>query len=285
MIPAVEIGVGLPLWSGDWPAVRETALRAEQDGADLVWVGDHLDYPRGAQPLESWTVLSAVAALTDRVGLAAVTLSVPFRPPSVVAKMATALQHVSGGRLRLLLGAGADEAEHVAYGLWFGTPGERVALLEDAMRICRALLESGGGPVDLDGQVLRLSGAVNRPAPPVPVPLGVGGTGPRVRRLAAHEADELCVGLVSDVGEVFAAFDGQDPERRVRRSVFAPFVARGARGSALVGHPRDLNVAPLALADQLRSYRAAGVETVYVVPVGSGAYGALALRLPDLQAG
>lgn len=283
----MEIGVGLPLWTGDWPLVRDVALGAEQEGADLLWVGDHLDFPRGAQPLESWTVLSAVATLTSRVQLAAVTLATGFRYPQVVAKMVTTLQHVSGGRARLLLGAGADEAEHVAYGLPWGTPPDRLARLTDALRVCRALLTADGAPVSFDGHVLRLAGARNRPAPSAPIRLGVGGTGARLRQLAAEEADELCVGLVDDVEPVLREFSAQEQAvgRRLARSVFAPFVATGETSSALVGHSRDLNVPSSVLLPQLAAYRRAGVDTVYVVPVGAGAWGEMAPRLPELRGG
>lgn len=283
----MEVGLGLPLWSGDWGHVQRTALRAEQDGFDLVWVGDHLAYPPGAAPLESWTVLSAVAAQTTRIGLAAVTLSVPFRAPALVAKAATALQHVSGGRLRLLLGAGADAAEHEAFGLPYGTPRERVDRLEDALRVCRLLWDARGAPVDHEGPTVRLQGAVDRPPAPVPIPLGVGGEGPRVRGLAVELGEELCVGLLPDPAPVFDALAAQEAAagRRLRRSVFAPFVADRASGSALVGHPRDLAAGPGAVRAQLDGYARAGVDTVYVVPIGAGAYTGVEDLLPVLRAG
>lgn len=283
----MEVGLGLPLWSGSWSLVQRTALRAEQDGFDLLWVGDHLAFPPGAAPLESWTVLTAVAAQTTRIGLAAVTLSVPFRAPALVAKAATALQHVSAGRLRLLLGAGADRAEHEAFGLPFGTPRERVDRLEDALRVCRLLWDAHGAAVSHEGPTVRLSGAVDRPPAPVPVPLGVGGEGPRVRRLAVELGEELCVGLLPDPAPVFAALGEQEAAagRRLRRSVFAPFVADPAAGSALVGHPRDLAGGPAAVRAQLDTYAAAGVETVYVVPVGADAYAGIRALLPLLRAG
>lgn len=282
----MEVGVGLPLWSGDWAAVQRTAQVAEQDGFDLVWVGDHLAFPRGAAPLESWTVLSAVAALTERVGLAAVTLSAAFRAPALTAKAATALQHVSGGRLRLLLGAGADAAEHEAFGLPYESPRERVDRLEDALRVCRLLWDAGGAPVDHEGRTVRLTGATDRPPAAVPVSLGVGGEGPRVRRLALELGDELCVGLLPDPAPVFAALDAQEVSagRRLRRSVLAPFVADGA-ASALAGHPRDLAAGPAAVRKQVDALARAGVGTVYVVPVGRGAYEGVRELLPVLRGG
>jgi alkanesulfonate monooxygenase SsuD/methylene tetrahydromethanopterin reductase-like flavin-dependent oxidoreductase (luciferase family) len=280
----VHIWVGLPVGSGDWAAVRGVALAAERDGFDGVWVGDHLAYPPGAAPLESWTVLSAVAALTERLGLAAVALSAPLRHPSVVAKAATSLQHVSAGRLRLLVGAGADAAEHEAFGVPFGPHASRVAQAADVLRVCRHLTQAAGAPVDLTGQTVRLTGAADRPPPPAPVALGAAGTGARLRELAVQLADELCVGLVADPGPTLQALGELERSagRRVRRSVLAPCVAPGATGSTLVGHVRDLAADDLAA--QLARYRAAGVDTVYAVLIGAGSYRLLRDRLEQLRA-
>lgn len=278
----VELGLLLPVGGGRWDEVERVARLGDEAGFDVLWVGDHLDYPPGATPLESWTVLAAVASITTTT-LATVTVAVSFRPASVFAKMATTLQHVSGGRYRCLLGAGVDEDEHTAYGLPFGSPRERVDRLADYAAVCRALW-SGEAPVDHEGPAGRLSGAVNRPPPDPPIALGFGGTRPRIVHLAAAVGDELCVGLAVDVAPAAARL--RDACRRtgrsVRCSVLTPFVTDGAR-HPLATHPRNLNLARDALADHLGRYRELGVTTAYLVPVGPGATERAAERLVEMR--
>lgn len=281
-MPPVELGLLLPIGGGRWDEVERVARLADAAGFDVLWVGDHLAYPPAAAPLESWTVLSAVAPLT-KATLATVTVAVAFRPAGLFAKMATALHHVSGGRYRCLLGAGADEREHVAFGLPFGTPRERVDRLADYATVCRSLW-ADDRPVDHDGAAAQLRGAVNRPQPRTPIELGFGGTGPRIADLAATIGDELCVGLVADVAPVAAqlAEACRRSRRRVRCSVLAPFVVDGAQ-HPLSDHPRNLNVGRDDLADQLRRYRDLDVTTTYLVPVGRGGADRAAERVDEVR--
>src|SRR5437667_1832689 len=94
----------------DWPAMLDAARAAEAAGFDRVLLPDHLAY--GSPQLEAWTAMAALAASTTRVGLGFSVLSATFRPPGLLAKMADALDHISGGRLALGLGAGFDPEEH-----------------------------------------------------------------------------------------------------------------------------------------------------------------------------
>src|SRR5436189_6005190 len=119
---AVHVGIQLPEVERDvrWPEYLAMARAAEAAGFDSIWVGDHLLYddpPRG--PWEAWTLLSALAAVTERVTLGPLVACAGFHPPAVLAKMASTIAEVSGGRLRLGLGAGWNEIEFRAFGLPF----------------------------------------------------------------------------------------------------------------------------------------------------------------------
>jgi alkanesulfonate monooxygenase SsuD/methylene tetrahydromethanopterin reductase-like flavin-dependent oxidoreductase (luciferase family) len=127
-----------------WPELLELARRADERGLHTIYVPDHFGRYR-----EAWTLLSALAASTERAGLGTLVLGVTHRPVAVLREMARSLHEVSGGRLLLGLGAGSDEAEHRALGLAFPPPGQRLDLLESAVRQLSdagpALLVGGGG--------------------------------------------------------------------------------------------------------------------------------------------
>ncbi len=172
------------------------ARRAEALGFDSVWVSDHFFYSfarYGADPspiasLEPLTTLAGVAAVTDRVRLGTLVLCAPFRHPALLAKAATSIDLLSGGRLDLGLGAGWMVEEFEAFGYRFGSTGERFAVLEETVEVLKELF--GGEPVSHDGRNVTLRDAVLSPAPDRPPPLWLGGKGgPRLLRLAARCAD------------------------------------------------------------------------------------------------
>src|SRR5580704_9776497 len=113
------------------------ARRAEELGFDFVSAADH---PCGDQPtLETWTMLSWIAASTSRIRVASRVLGLPYRHPPIVAKMAETLDRLSGGRLILGLGGGYSDHEFRAFGLGVPTPGEKVDGLAEALTIIRGL--------------------------------------------------------------------------------------------------------------------------------------------------
>ena len=181
----------------DWPALRATAIRADELGYDDLWTWDHL-YPIVGNVegpiLEGWMVLAGWAAVTQRARIGLMVGANPFRNPALVAKMATTLDHISGGRAILGIGAAWFETEHLAYGFEFGSsPGERLRWLEEAARIMRGMLH-GEEP---SGERYYATRSVRNLPPPLQprMPLLIGGGGERrTLRIVARYADMCNVG-------------------------------------------------------------------------------------------
>ncbi len=185
----LPIGVALHAIGVDFAWFRASALRLEAAGYAGVWCWDHfVSRGRRSDPvLECWTTLTAVAASSERLTVAPFVMNVMNRHPAVVARMAATLQDVSGGRLVLGVGIGGHPAEHEAYGIPFPPAAERVARLEEAVAVMRALWS--GGPVSREGRYYPLRDAHAYPRPEPPPPIIVGGETTPGARLAARIGD------------------------------------------------------------------------------------------------
>jgi alkanesulfonate monooxygenase SsuD/methylene tetrahydromethanopterin reductase-like flavin-dependent oxidoreductase (luciferase family) len=166
----------------------ESARRLDAAGYAGVWAWDHFvgKGDRTVPVLEAWTILSAAAAVTERVTVGTFVMNVMNRPPAVVARMATTLQALSGGRLILGLGIGGHPAEHRALGIPFPDAPERVARLEEAVSVLRALWM--GGPVTRPSPFYPLHDAVVSRIPDPP-PIVIGGETAAGARLAGRLGD------------------------------------------------------------------------------------------------
>lgn len=177
----------------DWPALLAAGIRADRLGYDTLWTWDHL-YPilgdyRG-RTFEGWLTITAWAAHTERVRIGLMVGANPYREPTLVAKMATTLDHISAGRAILGIGAGWCEDEARDFGFPFGSgDGERLRWLAEALPIMRGMLDgtepSAAGP--------RYTSTRTR-TDPLPVqahlPIFLGGGGEKVTlRLVAQHAD------------------------------------------------------------------------------------------------
>jgi len=185
-VGALQLGYNLSTSAAAGADPVADGRAVEALGFDFVSVSDHL---HGEHPtFETWTVLTWVAAATERVALVPNVLGLPYRPVPVLAKMAETLHRLSGGRLVLGLGAGGADHEFEAFGVQrAATGGEKLADLDDALRALRALWSSPS--VDLDGRALHLRGAQVSPRPDTPIPVWVGGYGPRMLDLIGRHAD------------------------------------------------------------------------------------------------
>ena len=188
----MKIGLMLPLGadeSGGWTNLREMAVTADRDGLDSVWGADHLvfrdDDGEWHGIHESWTILTAIAAITERVEIGPMVLALPFRNPALTAKMAAELDAVSGGRLILGLGCGWHEPEFDAFGYPFS---HRVGRFEEGLEILVPMLR--GETVTVEGRWHRADGARLLPEPiRRDLPILIAGKQPRMLSLVARHAD------------------------------------------------------------------------------------------------
>ena len=177
-----SIGVPFAWW-------RAQALRLEAAGYAGVAAWDHF-VSRGARTdpvLEAWTTLAAVGGATTRLGLMTFVANVMNRHPAVLARMAATLQDATDGRLVLGIGIGGHPAEHAAYGIPFPDTPERVARLEEAVAVVRALW--AGGPVTRPSPFYPLRDAHAFPVPVPAPPIIVGAESRRGVELAARIGD------------------------------------------------------------------------------------------------
>jgi F420-dependent oxidoreductase-like protein len=221
----VFTSMGMQTWSG----VVDLWRHLERTGWDIACVTDHFmpNTPEREGPmLESWSTLSALAALVPRMRVGTIVLGNTYRHPAVVAKMAAQVDIISGGRLLLGLGAGWQQNEHEAYGIPFHTMRERLERLDEACQVLKSLWTERRST--FKGRYYQLSDAPLDPKPvqrPHPE-LMVGGGGERVTlRIVAKHADHWNVwGGPSVLARKGAILDehcaavGREP-KRITRSV------------------------------------------------------------------
>jgi alkanesulfonate monooxygenase SsuD/methylene tetrahydromethanopterin reductase-like flavin-dependent oxidoreductase (luciferase family) len=188
----LDVGVYVPQLGLSYAEVLHRALRCEELGIGSLWLYDHL-YGPGAPDhpsLEAWTLATALLSRTERLRVGHLVLCNQFRHPAVLAKMATTLDQISGGRLQLGLGSGSIEDEHRRTGLPWGTFAERSQRLGETLEILHQTFRDGR--IDFAGEHFTVRdmpvrpGAVQRPRPPIVV----GGVGERYTLpLVARYAD------------------------------------------------------------------------------------------------
>jgi len=206
----MKVGVIVPQgWKGEydgwdtataWQRTKDVAIQADQLGFESIWLFDHFHtVPRPTDEItfESFTSLSALAAITTRVRLGHVVICTAFRNPALTAKMISTMDAISGGRMELGIGAGWKRDEWLAYGYGFPETKERLARLADDLEVITRMLEPGrSNHATFAGTYSHVRDARNIPKPlqQPRVPIIVGGNGPNVTwRLAARHADELNV--------------------------------------------------------------------------------------------
>ena len=179
---------------GIFDVVVQQAKEADASGFDTVMVMDHFyQLPMLGDPddnmLECYSLLSALAQHTETARLSALVTGNTYRNPAVLAKTVTTLDHVSGGRAQLGIGAGWFELEHDAFGIEFGTFTDRFEKLDEALQIILPMLRDERPT--LDGQHYAVKDAINQPAPIGQIPVMIGGSGEKkTLRMVAQYADD-----------------------------------------------------------------------------------------------
>ena len=204
----MKLGVIVPQgWNGEydgwdpvdaWNRTVSVAQQADRLGFESIWLFDHFHtVPRPTDEItfESFTSLSALAALTERVRIGHIVICTAFRNPALTAKMISTMDSISNGRMELGIGAGWKRDEWVAYGYGFPDTRERLKRLGDDLEvITRMLAGDRHEHATYEGEYAHVRNAINVPKPVQQprVPIMVGGNGPNVTwRLAARHADEL----------------------------------------------------------------------------------------------
>jgi F420-dependent oxidoreductase-like protein len=262
------------------------------DAFDSLWLMDHFvtgfggAFGSDGPCLEGWTALAALAQATSRVKLGILVTGNTYRHPAVLAKQATTVDHISGGRLVFGLGAGWHEYEHEAFGIGLPPLKERMDRLEEAASLIKALWTearpaTSGKYYSLDKPPYN---PPNAQTPHPPILIGGGGE-KRTLRIVAKYADIANVqGTPDEVRRKFAVLDehcaavGRDP-KAIKRTIQAPLflnedpafrervlqgisAARGgspeeAADAILIGGPEEVK-------EQIQRYAEAGVEEIYL---------------------
>jgi F420-dependent oxidoreductase-like protein len=267
----LRFGIKVAQMGGTFAEIREAWLEADRAGFDTAWLHDHLlnqsDPARAAD--EGWTALTALLVESRRIRGGLMVTANTFRHPGVLAKIATTVDVVSGGRLEVGLGAGWHEDEHRQYGLPLPPLGERMRRLDEACRILVALWTEPRATVE--GEYYQVRDAYHEPKPvqrPHP-PLLLGTSGERVglRLVARHaQAWNMARGTPEDFRRRSALVDaycreiGRDPAAIERSIQFLP--------DAMAADPAVLVV-------RAREFVAAGAtHLIWSCPTPYGAVGA-----------
>jgi F420-dependent oxidoreductase-like protein len=189
----MQIGIDVSQHQLDWTELRRRVMWADEAGFASAWVFDHFTALYGdphGPCLEAWTLLAALAEATSNIRLGALVTGVTYRHPSVLAAEIVTVDHVSGGRLNVGLGAAWHEQEHRRLGIDYPPTKERIERLDETVKIVKGLLTSDA--FDFDGRHYQLERAYYRPRPvqqPWPE-IWIGATGEKVMLpLAARHAD------------------------------------------------------------------------------------------------
>jgi F420-dependent oxidoreductase-like protein len=299
MAPKVRIGIQTGQEGQEWSALQDFWRFLDKETAfDSIWTLDHFVPPMPGQDpsgpcLEGWTALAAGAQATERLRVGCLVTGVTYRHPSVLAKMAATVDHISNGRLEFGIGAAWHEMEHRVYGIPFPPVKERSDRLEEAVQLTKLLFEAEG-PVDFQGKYYQLQQApfsprcVQQPHPPI----FIGGGGEkRTLRTAARYGDAInvmgsldAVKQKIEVLERHCADAGRDPNE-ITKSVFGPVMliddaeraeqirSRLAGGSGTTPE-RAAETLPIGNAEQLRGvierFAEAGVS--YIVMTSRAPY-------------
>jgi F420-dependent oxidoreductase-like protein len=285
-----------PSQSESWDDLSTLVRYADDNGWYGVWLADHFMPSTYSSPkvtsnteatsgpvIECLSVLAGLAAVTSRVRLGSLVLGNTYRHPAVVAKQASAIDRISGGRFVLGLGAGWQENEHLAYGIELPSVKDRLARFEEACTIVRSLLDEDR--TTFDGNFYQIRNAPNDPKPVQRrLPLLVGGGGERVvlRIAALHGSEWNTWGTPEVMNHKSRVLDrhceevGRDPDD-IWRSAQALFLVDRpgegfeARRAQLEATQLPVIAGPAGeLQESIKAYQDAGMDEVIVHQIALG---------------
>jgi alkanesulfonate monooxygenase SsuD/methylene tetrahydromethanopterin reductase-like flavin-dependent oxidoreductase (luciferase family) len=290
MIPIRECAMG-----GDTPRFEDLvimATTARDVGFEVIWFGDHFTMGESeamSGAWEAWTMMAAVAARVPRVQIGPLVSAASFRNPGIIAKMAEAIDEISGGRFILGLGAGWNATEYRQFGIPYD---HRATRLEEALAIIRPLLRQG--TATFQGRFLQADNAVNRPRGPRAsgAPLLLGTNGDRLLKSVARYADAWNSDWESDparmaalIARVDAACDEAGrPRDTLVRTGSARFAMDGAssRNAGMVtGSVEDMANRLAAFRDLGLRHLVCGLEPRTASTIA--AFGEVIARFDDLH--
>lgn len=277
-----------PQFGFNFPELMDLAKEAERLNYTAFWASDHLLWDAKSEQrncLDAWTLITALAPVTTKLRLGTLVTCNSYRLPSILAKMASCVDHISNGRLEFGLGAGWKEMEYKAYGIPFPSVSTRLAQLEEAIQVIKKLWTEERA--SFQGAHYQLDNAFNAPKPvQKPLPMWIGGAGEKkLLRLVAQHADgwnmifgyqlpavkkkiEVLKRHCDEVKRDFTTIDkslfivtclGDGEEELKKREAEATAalgtgrIFRIARESGMIGTPAQV-------AETLRSYRELGFD-------------------------
>jgi F420-dependent oxidoreductase-like protein len=281
------IGSQLHANATTWDRVADTVRAMDEGPWHSAWVPDHFVPPlafhdEADDNFEGWTLLTAMAAVTERVRLGVLVAGNTYRAPALYAKMAATLDHISDGRVEFGIGAAWHQRDHEAYGWILPSIKERSDRLEEACALIKALF-TANGPVDFEGRYYHLDTApfaprcVQQPHPPIMI--GGGGEKRTLRTLARYGDVMNVFGSPAIVEHKIAVLDahcadlGRDPGT-ITKTVMLPVglqddAAKAERLRDLWGagrtddERRALAIGPASqVIDALRAYELVGVDGI-----------------------
>ena len=229
----LRFGIKVAQMGGTYAQIRDACLEADRLGFDSAWAHDHLlnqNDPTKPED-EGWTILPALLVLSSRIRGGLMVTANTFRHPALLAKIATTVDVISGGRLEVGLGAGWFEEEHRQYGLPLPPLGERMRRLDEACQILKALWTQPRATIE--GEYYQIQEALHQPKPvqrPHP-PLTIGTSGERLGlKIVARHAQgwNMSTGTPEEFRRLSSLIDGycvaigRDPAEIERSIQFLP---------------------------------------------------------------
>lgn len=276
--------VGVPV-AEQWPTMLAAAKRIERLGYDTAWVYDHfhtVPQPTQEATYECWTLMAALAATTERVRLGQMCTCNSYRNPAYLAKVASSIDVISGGRLEFAIGAGWYEHEYLAYGYPYPSDGTRLAQLDEAVQIIKKMWTED--EATFSGKHFSVKGAINQPkglqSPHPPLWIAGGGEKKTLRIVATYAdfanfagtvetfaaksriLDEHCAAVgrnPAEIGRTVHMFVtvGSD-EADLRSKVERTAAQIGRSTDKYLASPQTIAGTPQQVIDQLGAFRDAG---------------------------